>query len=138
MSHPARHAPALEAQINAARAAVGLHPLQSHPALVAAAIAHADDLISNGAFDHAGSDRSLPMARIKRAGLSPRLAAENIAEGQPDAAAAMAAWQGSPGHRDNNLHPQYTMVGAAQAVYGRRGLVTDGHVLWVAVFAAAF
>lgn len=132
------HAPQIEAEINAARAAAGLAPLRPHPALVAAATAHAADLIGNGAFDHAGSDMSLPLERIQRAGLNPRLAAENIAEGQRDAAEVVAGWQGSAGHRENNLHPGHTLIGAAEAVYGRRGLVTDGHRLWVAVFAAEF
>ncbi|SFH65296.1 CAP domain-containing protein [Albimonas pacifica] len=130
--------PALEAGINAARAEAGLPPLVPHPALRAAAMAHAADLLGNGAFDHAGSDSSLPMERVMRQGLSPRLAAENIAMGQPDAAAAVAAWQGSEGHRANNLEPTTTLVGAAEARYGRLGLVSDDQPLWIAVFAAGF
>ncbi|WP_339951393.1 CAP domain-containing protein [uncultured Albimonas sp.] len=133
-----RPCPALEAGINAARAEAGLPPLAPHPALTAAAMAHAADLLSNGAFDHAGSDSSLPMERVMRQALTPRLAAENIAMGQPDAEAAVAAWQGSPGHRANNLDPATTLIGAAEARYPRLGLVSDDQPLWIAVFAAEF
>lgn len=37
--------------------------------------------------------------------------AENIAEGQPDVDAVMAAWMNSSGHRANILNPNYTKVG---------------------------
>ncbi|MGG7567020.1 CAP domain-containing protein [Rhodovulum sp. DZ06] len=128
----------LAAAVNQVRAEAGLGALAVHPALEAAALAHARDLLSNGAFDHAGSDGSLPLERVARGGLVARMAAENIAMGQPDAAAAMAAWQGSDGHRANNLAPGAELVGAAEAVYGRRGLVTDGARLWVMVVGAGF
>ncbi|MDF2235821.1 CAP domain-containing protein [Albimonas sp. CAU 1670] len=138
MSEPPRPCPALIEGVNAARAEAGLPPLAPHPALTAAALAHAADLLSNGAFDHAGSDGSLPLERVLRQGLSPRLAAENIAMGQPDAPAAVAAWQGSDGHRANNLSPETTLIGTAAARYPRRGLVSDDQRLWIAVFAAEF
>lgn len=138
MTMAPRSCPELIAAINAARAAEGLPPLVPHPAVEGAALAHAADLLGNGAFDHAGSDRSLPLERVMRQGLTPRLAAENIAMGQPDAWAAVAAWQGSPGHRANNLSPEATLVGAAEARYGRRGFVSDDQLLWIAVFAAPF
>ena len=129
---------ALLAAADAARAAEGLPPLALHPAAQGAALAHAADLLSNGAFDHAGSDMSLPLERVRRAGLNPAWAAENLSFGQADAAAVVAGWLGSPGHRANLLSPKARLIGTAEAVYGRRGLVTDGARLWVAVFAAGF
>ena len=138
MSAPPRPCPALEAAIDAARAEAGLPPLAPHPALTAAALAHAADLLGNGAFDHAGSDGSLPLERVLRQGFSPRLATENISTGQPDARAVVAGWLTSEGHRANTLDPNATLVGAAEARYPRHGLVTDDQPLWIAVFAAPF
>ena len=130
-----RPSPALVEALNAARAAHGLGALRVHPALEAAASAHAADLLSNGAFDHAGSDGSLPLARVQRAGLNPRMAAENLSMGRTEAAAVVEGWQSSEGHRANTLS-EATLIGTAWARYGRLGLVSDELELWVAVFAA--
>jgi uncharacterized protein YkwD len=39
--------------------------------------------------------------------------AENIAMGQSDSDAVMAAWLNSSGHRANILNPQYTKIGVS-------------------------
>ena len=54
---------------------------------------------------------------------------ENIASGFADAAAAVAAWQGSPGHYANMIEGRYTRGAIAHMYDG------DGCHYWVAVFA---
>jgi uncharacterized protein YkwD len=64
-------------------------------------------------FSHTNPDGLDPFARAARAGLTAR--AENIAYGQPDAAAVMDAWMNSPGHRANILDCSLTRLGVGVA-----------------------
>ena len=110
--------------LNAARAGAGLAPLRRDATLVAAAEIHAADMAQNGIFSHIGSDGSKPSGRVSELGYGYCFVAENIAKGQPDAAAAMRSWMESPGHRANNLSSKATEYGAARSA---------GNI-WVLVF----
>lgn len=113
-SSAAAEARAIGAALNDLRRAQGLSPLAPNPALEAAAARHAADLAARGALSHSGADGSTPRDRMARQGYAACLAAENVARGQRDAAAAMAAWRDSPPHRRNILLTQATEYGAAR------------------------
>jgi uncharacterized protein YkwD len=44
-----------------------------------------------------------------------RIGAENIAQGQRDAEAVVAAWMNSPGHRKNILDPSHVFLGCGRS-----------------------
>lgn len=97
---------------NQERAAAGLPPLASDPALMTAAQGHSQDMADHDFVSHTGSDGSTHYQRIARAGYSPLYAsAENIAAGYASPASVVAAWMASPGHRANILSPLYTHIG---------------------------
>ena len=64
---------------------------------------HAQDMATRGYFDHTTPEGVTFDARITAAGYAWSRAAENIAAGQRDPAAVMAAWMDSAGHRRNIL-----------------------------------
>jgi uncharacterized protein YkwD len=101
------------ALVNAERAAAGCAPVVADAALADVARAHSADMRDRGFFSHVNPDQLDPFDRAAQAGLSAR--AENIAQGQPDAAAVMAAWMDSPGHRENILNCELTALGVGVA-----------------------
>jgi uncharacterized protein YkwD len=101
------------ALVNAERAAAGCGALSGDAALASVARAHSADMRDRGFFDHVNLDGLDPFDRAAQAGLSAR--AENIAYGQPDAAAVMDAWMNSPGHRANILDCSLTRLGIGMA-----------------------
>jgi uncharacterized protein YkwD len=101
------------ALVNAERAAAGCGALSGDAALASVARAHSADMRDRGFFDHVNLDGLDPFDRAAQAGLSAR--AENIAYGQPDAAAVMDAWMNSPGHRANILDCGLTRLGIGMA-----------------------
>jgi len=107
-------------------------PLTLSRALTEAASRHARDMARQGSFDHRGSDGSQPAERVSRAGYRWRATGENIAAGQSNADAIVAAWLDSPGHCTNIMGPQFTEMGVAFA------LAPSGSpaIYWVQVFAA--
>lgn len=111
--------------INAERNAAGLPSLTWSDRLATAAATHAADLVARGYFSHVAPDGNTPADRVRVTGYSACLVAENIAQGQADAAAVTQGWMNSPGHRANNLRRDATEIGAARS---------DGPT-WVAVFA---
>jgi len=88
-------------------------PLTSSPVLAAAAAAHARDMAEHGELTHTGSDGSKPAERITRAGYAWRGSGENVAAGQRNADAVVAAWLESPGHCANIMEPNFTEMGVA-------------------------
>jgi uncharacterized protein YkwD len=98
---------------NAQRAAAGCGALSADPALANVARAHSADMRDRNFFSHTNLDGLDPFDRAARAGLTAR--AENIAYGQPDAAAVMDAWMNSPGHRANILDCSLTRLGVGVA-----------------------
>ncbi|HZL96070.1 MAG TPA: CAP domain-containing protein [Vicinamibacterales bacterium] len=107
-------------------------PLTLSRALTEAAARHARDMALQGSFDHRGSDGSQPAERLSRAGYRWRATGENIAAGQSNADAVVAAWLDSPGHCTNIMGPQFKEMGVAfaQAPSGSRV------IYWAQEFAA--
>jgi uncharacterized protein YkwD len=110
---PAAHVLAL---VNAERAAAGCGPLSADGRLAGVARAHSEDMRDRGFFDHVNLDGLDPFDRADRAGA--RALAENIAQGQRDAADVMTSWMNSPGHRANILDCRLTRLGVGVAQGG--------------------
>ena len=87
--------------------------LKPSTVLAAAAAAHARDMAQHAELTHTGSDGSRPADRITRAGYNWRASGENVASGQRDADAVVAAWLESPGHCANIMEPNFTEMGVA-------------------------
>jgi len=102
------------ALVNAERAAAGCGALSADPGLAGVARAHSADMRDRGYFSHVDLDGLDPYARARAAGIG-YARAENIARGQADADAVMAAWMASPGHRQNILDCSLTSLGVGVA-----------------------
>ncbi|MGY1748134.1 CAP domain-containing protein [Modestobacter sp. SYSU DS0511] len=100
--------------VNAERAAAGCSAVVADGELAAVARAHSADMRDRDFFSHVDPDGRDPFARARAAGIE-HARAENIAYGQPDAAAVMAAWMGSPGHRANILNCDLGTLGVGVA-----------------------
>lgn len=61
-------------------------------------------------------------SRLEAVGYRMQASGENVAEGYPSAAAVLAGWMTSPGHRANIVSTAFTQMGAgvATASNGRR------------------
>jgi uncharacterized protein YkwD len=99
--------------VNAYRKQKGLRPLRLQPALTEAARAHSRDLAKWDRISHFGSDGSNPWDRVKRAGYSAKLAAENVGTGQSSIEEVIKGWQASPGHNKNLLLSDAEHMGIA-------------------------
>jgi uncharacterized protein YkwD len=104
------------ALVNQERAAAGCGAVSADGALAAVALAHSADMRDRGFFSHTNPEGLDPFDRAAAAGLSAR--AENIAYGQPDAAAVMTDWMNSSGHRANILDCSLTRLGVGVAEGG--------------------
>jgi uncharacterized protein YkwD len=114
------------ALVNTERAAAGCGALVADAGLAGVARAHSEDMRDRGFFSHDNPDGLDPFQRAERAGLSAQ--AENIAVGQRDAAAVMADWMSSPGHRANILDCGLTRLGVGVAT-------GSGGPWWTQLFA---
>ncbi len=119
------------AMINAYRRQKGLATLALDPKLMAAAAAHSTDMARRNHMTHKGADGSNVMARVRRTGYGPRLAAENVAAGYDTAADVMRGWKRSPGHDRNLLLAGARHAGIA-AVYAPK---TKYKTFWTLVLA---
>ncbi len=90
--------------INQQRSSHGCQPLHLSPQISAAAQAHSQDMALNDFVGHTGSDGSSIGERLTRAGYGWRMAAENIAAGQPTPEAVVTSWMSSSAHRANILN----------------------------------
>lgn len=100
--------------VNSHRAEAGCPAVTSDDRLIIAAQRHADDMAAHDYFSHVSQDGRTFDERIRAAGYdSP--GAENIAAGQQDVDAVMAAWMDSPGHRANILNCDLGSVGLARS-----------------------
>ena len=106
-------------------------PLALAPALTSAALIHASDMAARGSLDHRGSDRTMSGERITRAGYVWRASGENIAAGQPDPEAVVAAWLASPGHCATLMGPYFTETGIGFALAPTK----NPAIYWTQVFA---
>lgn len=91
-------------------------PLQLSAPLTSAALLHARDMARRKELSHTGADGSDSGARIARAGYAWRALGENVAAGQRDAEAVVAAWLQSPGHCATLMGPQFLEMGVAFAL----------------------
>ncbi|MFI8105088.1 CAP domain-containing protein [Streptomyces sp. NPDC086023] len=101
---------AVLALVNQERAQAGCRPVRQSPPLAALAGAFSKDMAVRGFFDHTDPDGANPWDRASNAGIGG-LGGENIARGQGDADAVMAAWMNSPGHRANILNCEFRTMG---------------------------
>ncbi|WP_162257928.1 CAP domain-containing protein, partial [Kitasatospora sp. Root107] len=97
--------------VNTERSQNGCGPVKANSKLQAAAQGHSEDMAARNFFDHTNPDGKGPQPRIEAAGYRWSTWGENIARGQQDAAAVMAAWMKSPGHRANILNCAFTEMG---------------------------
>lgn len=101
--------------LNAERSRAGLSLVTRSDGLVAAAITHAEDMSAAGNFSHVGTGGFSVGDRVKAQGYSYCLVAENIAQGQTNAAEAIDSWMKSAGHRNRILNPATREFGMASA-----------------------
>ncbi|MEO8274835.1 MAG: CAP domain-containing protein [Thermoanaerobaculia bacterium] len=88
-------------------------PLKLAPLLLAVADEHSGSMAVNEYFSHCDFSTGLdPFERMVQAGYSFLSAAENIAAGNSTAAATMAQWMASSGHRANILAVGFREIGA--------------------------
>lgn len=87
-----------------------------HPILVRTALEHAHEMARSHSLRHASPTTGTLSTRLKRAGFSARIVAENLARADSPES-ALAAFIDSPGHKRNLLMPQVSYVGIA--VVGR-------------------
>jgi uncharacterized protein YkwD len=106
---------------NAERAKVGCPALTVDVRLASAAQEHSQDMAAHNYFDHNSLDGRTAFERITDAGYPYTAAAENIAAGQQSAAAVMAGWMGSTGHRANILNCSLTQIGIGYVTGGSYG-----------------
>ena len=107
-------------------------PLATSTTLMAAASLHSLDMAARGSLGHEGSDGSSSGDRITRAGYTWQASGENVAAGQRDAEAAVAAWLDSPGHCATLMNANFTETGIAFALAPGK----NPAVYWTQVFAA--
>jgi uncharacterized protein YkwD len=113
--------------VNQARARINCAALSVDPRLAGAARAHSADMANRDYFAHDTPEGVNVGTRVTNAGYRWSAVGENIAKGQPDAAAVMLAWLNSPGHRANILNCRYTNIGIGLAFQ-------DGTPLWTQDF----
>jgi uncharacterized protein YkwD len=99
--------------VNQQRAAAGCGAVVADAGLASLARAHSADMRDRGYFSHDTPEGLSPFDRADKAGIP--MYAENIAYGQPDAAAVMDDWMNSPGHRANILDCDLKKLGVGVA-----------------------
>lgn len=119
-------AQAVLAEVNAARAQNGLSALTLDANMNRAAAVRAAELAQS--FSHTRPNGSRGLTALNEAGVSYRMAGENIASGQQSAQAVVSAWMNSSGHRANILSASFGRMGVGQATIG-------GRTYWVQLFA---
>jgi uncharacterized protein YkwD len=105
--------------INAQRARYGVRPLRLSQQLSAAARRHAADMERRHYFSHTSRDGSSFVDRIRRTGYFRRISSwyvgENLAWGagpnRSSPRGIVAAWMGSPPHKQNMLNSRFREVG---------------------------
>jgi len=98
--------------VNRERASLGLQTLQWDTALANAARLHTTLLAANNTLSHRFNGEADLQTRLRMAGATFRLVAENVAQA-PDVQSLHIAWMNSPPHRANILDPQVNSIGIA-------------------------
>ncbi|MBX4204890.1 MAG: CAP domain-containing protein [Candidatus Doudnabacteria bacterium] len=99
--------------VNADRQSQGLPELSLNPTLNRAALAKAEDMISNHYFAHTSPEGVAPWYWIKTLGYNYSFAGENLAIGYQNTSELVDSWMDSPAHRANILSPNYEDMGLA-------------------------
>ncbi|MFD4029632.1 sigma-70 family RNA polymerase sigma factor [Streptomyces sp. NPDC058637] len=100
--------------VNTERAKEGCGAVGTDDQLATAASRHSADMVERDYFSHTSPDGTDPGARITAAGYRWSTYGENIAKGQPTAAAVMEAWMNSPGHKANILNCAFKEIGVGR------------------------
>lgn len=111
--------------VNLDRTRYGLSSLTLNPTLNLAALAKAEDMLSNKYFAHTSPSGATPWYWFKTMGYQYTYAGENLAEGYTDAGDLEKSWMSSPTHRANILSPYYSEVGLAIVSYNNKNLVVQ-------------
>lgn len=98
---------------NQERQARGLNVLKESPVLKQAALAKAQDMLTNGYFSHTSPQGVTPWYWFKQSGYNYLAAGENLAIGFIDSQEVQTAWYNSPSHRQNLLNAKYKEIGIA-------------------------
>jgi len=98
--------------VNRERSSLGLRQLQWDNALANAARLHTTLLATHDALSHRFDGEADLQTRLRMAGASFSLVAENVAEA-PDVSTLHIAWMNSAPHRANILDPQVDSIGIA-------------------------
>ena len=101
----------LLAETNVSRQDQALETLSLDSALVRAAQAKAQDMVTNNYWSHDTPNGETPWRFISDAGYKYQKAGENLAYGFSDSQQILTAWLNSPEHRANVLNGSYTQVG---------------------------
>ncbi len=109
-------------RLNRARVDAGEDPLAWAPALAEVAAGYARQMYVTGRFAHADAGGRVAADRLQDAGLTYRVAGENLALAATPADVHRGLLD-SPGHRANMLAPEFSRVGVA-VVSGPLGLMT--------------
>jgi uncharacterized protein YkwD len=84
-----------------------------NPTLNLAAMAKAQDMLTNHYFDHVSPSGTQPWQFFRALGYNYVYAGENLALNYTDATDLEKSWMNSPKHRDNILSPYYSDLGLA-------------------------
>ena len=121
-------------KVNAWRTKLNLKPFADQAKLAHVARAHSIEMCGQKKIYHVSPSTGSPLDRVKRAGLSAQLVAENVAMG-PTSDEVVTAWIKSEGHRLNLQHPKGThaAIGVCKGTYG-----TDTVLYYVTLLIASF
>jgi uncharacterized protein YkwD len=103
--------------LNEQRARRGLAPLRQNPLLASAALAHSEDMVRRGFFEHDTPEGVTPQDRILRTGYVTgrgKATGENLAWGEGVRASPgeiVEGWMRSPGHKRNILRKEFQEIG---------------------------
>lgn len=107
--------------INEERVKRGVQPLEKREEVVSVARAHARDMWERRYFGHVSPEGEDVGDRLENAGISYRIAGENLALA-PTLATAHTGLMNSEGHRENILDPKFKRVGIGvidNGIYGK-------------------
>jgi uncharacterized protein YkwD len=107
---------------NTERKTLGLAVLGRNAALMNAAQIQANQMAALSKMAHELPGAAYPTldSRLDAVGYRMRATGENVAEGYPTAAAVVAGWMTSPGHRANIVSTHFTEMGGGVAT-GKNG-----------------
>ena len=122
----------IEAQIlsliNSTRAAHGLSALSANQMLTDLARLRSNDMVSRNYFSHHSPDGKNIKHIFSEYGVAYKNFGENLGNASPASYgspnAFLNAWMNSPGHRDNMLRSNYTLIGVGVTDGGGRRVVT--------------